>query len=255
MSVHARSLVVAGLRRVASPAGAALFAAFVVALAAFNAATNTVLTALAGTPLPTGGVVAEYGVVLAINPLLAALLALAALCLGAFAAVVGSRVLLGRTGTRWADPVECLTHRVVPATGAVLVGSLLVGLAVGVGTLLLVVPGLVVAGHLLLVPSVLATEDVGLAAAFRKSWRRTAADRLDLAAATLALVAPAVVVVAGASLTYVLPPTVEFALGVGVGAAVLAAWFGVATEAYHRLGAETSRSTRRSRSPGSNKAL
>jgi hypothetical protein len=247
MSVHTRTLVVSGVRRVASPAGAALFATFVLTLAAFNAAMNTVVT--------TTGAVAEYGVSLPVPPAMAALLALFALLVGAFAAVAGTRALLGRSVSRWSDPVECLTHRVVPATVSVLVGSVVVVAAVTVGTAFLVVPGVVLAGHLLLVPSVLAAEDVGVLTALQESWRRTAGSRVELAVAALALVVPAAVVVVGASLSYLLPATVEFGLGVLVGAAVLSTWLGVATEAYQRLGTQSSPTARSSRSGRASRAL
>ncbi len=255
MSVHARTLVVSGVRRVTSPAGAALFVAFVLALAAFNAAVNTLLTAAAGTPLPAGGTVAEYGVVLPTSPVVAGLLALATLLVGSFATVVGSRRLLGQSVSRWADPVECLTHRVVPATLAAAVASVAAAVAVTVGTVLLVVPGVVVAGHLLLVPSVLAAEDVGVLAALRRSWQRAAGDRLELATAALALVVPAALVVVGASFSYVLHPAVEFGLGVVVGAALLAAWLGVAAEAYYQIGSSASRRPTGSRSRRPSRAL
>ena len=255
MSVHARTLVVSGVRRVASPAGAGLFATFVLALAAFNAALNTVLTTAAGASLPAGGEVAEYGVVLPVHPALAALLALIALLVGAYAVVVGTRTLLGVSTSRWSDPVECLTHRVVPATVGVLAGLGVVVAAVAVGTVLLVVPGLVIAGHLLLVPSVLAAEDVGVLAALRESWRRTAGDRVELAAAALAVVVPAAFVVVGASVSYLLSPTVEFVLGVVVGAAVLSTWIGVAAEAYQRLGSSSTRTAPSSQSRRASRAL
>lgn len=255
MSVHARTLVASGARRVTSPVGVALFATFVLTLAAFNAAVNTVLTALAGTPLPTGGEIAEYGVVLPVHPLVAALVALVAVVVGAFAVVVGTRTLLGGSTARWSDPIECLTHRVVPATVGVVVGSTLVAAAVALGTALLVVPGVVVAGHFLLLPSVLAAEDVSLATALGESWRRAAGDRVQLATATLALVVPAALVVAGASLSYLLPAVVEFGLGVVVGAALLAVWLGVATEAYQRLDGSSRRRARRSRNRRASRAL
>jgi hypothetical protein len=255
MSVHARTLVASGVRRIASPAGAALFATFLLALAAFNAAVNTVLTAGAGTSLPAGVEVAEYGVVLPVHPALAVVVALCALLVGSFAVVVGSRRLLGSSVSRWSDPVACLTHRVVPATLAVLVGSVVVVGAVTVGTLLLVVPGLVVAGYLLLVPTVLAAEDVGLAGAFRASWQRTAGARVELATAALVLVAPAAAVVVGASVSYLLPAAVEFGVGVAVGAVILSAWLGVAAEAYHRLGTDSRRTARSRRSRRASRAL
>lgn len=255
MSVHARTLVVSGVRRVASPAGAALFATFVLTLAAFNAAMNTVLATAAGTPIPTGGAVAEYGVSLPVPPALATLLALFALLVGAFAIVAGTRAFLGHSVSRWSDPVECLTHRIVPATVSVLVGSIVVVGAVTVGTAFLVVPGVVLAGHLLLVPSVLAAEDVGVLTALQESWQRTAESRVELAAAALAVVAPAAVVVVGASLSYLLPATVEFGLGVLVGAAVLSTWLGVATEAYQRLGTQSSPTAHSSRSGRASRAL
>jgi hypothetical protein len=255
MSVHARTLVVSGVRRVASPAGVALFAAFVVSLAVFNAALNTVLTAAAGTPLPTGGEVAAYGVVLPVHPAVALLVAAGALVAGSFVVVVGSRLLLGSAAPRWSDPVECLTHRVVPATAVVLVAGVATAVAVAVGTVVLVVPGLVLAGHLLVFPVVLAVEDVGLVAGLRESLRRAADARVELTAATLGLVVPASLLVVGASVSYVLPTTVEFGLGVLGGAALLVAWLGVAAEAYRHLGAGSTARARNHRSRRASRAL
>jgi hypothetical protein len=255
MSLHARTLVVSGVRRAATPAGVALFATFLVALAAVNAAVNTVLTAAAGTPLPMGVTVAEYGVVLPVGPAAAAVVGLLALLVGAFAVVVGTRALLGASVPRWSRPSECLTHRVVPATLATLVGGVAAVAAVAFGTLFLVVPGLVVAGHLLVVPSVLAAEDRGLLAAHREGWRRAAGDRVALATAALVLVVPAALVSVGASLSYLLPAALEFGLGVVVGAAVLSAWLGVAAETHQRLGSGSTRTARASRSRRASRAL
>jgi hypothetical protein len=255
MSLHARTLVGSGVRRVASPVGVGLFAAFVLLLAAFAAAVNTLLTAVAGTPLPLGAVVPEYGVVLPAHPAVAALAVLVVPFVVAFVGVVGSRLLLGDTVSRWADPVECLTERVVPATALTLVGSLAIVPAVALGTSLLLVPGLVLAGHFLLVPTVLATERVSLGGAFRASWQRTRGDRLELVTATAALVVPAAVVFGAATVSYVLPPAVEFALGIVVAAALCALWLGVATEAYRATGTAATRDRPTSSSRRASRAL
>jgi hypothetical protein len=255
MSVHARTLVVTGARRVASPAGVGLFLTFVLALAALAAAVNTLLTAVAGTSLPFGVVVAEYGVLLPVTPWVAALVVLVMPLVVAVTVVVGSRALLGRSVSRWSDPVECLTHRIVPATLATLAGVGFALAAVSVGTLLLVVPGVVVAGHLLVLPTVLAAEDVSLAAALRTSWRRAVGDRLALVTATFALVVPAALVVGGASVSYLLPPVVEFAVGVVAGAALFSLWLGLAAAAYHETDVGSARSTAASRRRRATRAL
>ena len=255
MSLHARTLVVSGVRRAVSPVGIGLFVAFCLALAAFAAAVNTVLTAVAGTSLPLGVVIPEYGVALSVHPVVAALVAPVTLLVTAFVVVVGSRLLLGDTVSRWSDPVECLTDRIVPATALTLVGVAVILPSVALGTLLLVVPGLVLAGHFLFVPSVLATERTSLLAAFRTSWQRARGDRLDLVTATVVLVGPAAVVFGGATVSYVLPATVEFALGVVVGAALLTLWLGVATEAYAQTSTASNRSAPTSRNRRASRAL
>lgn len=255
MSVHARTLVVAGARRVASPVGVGLFVTFALVLAGFSAAVNTLLTAVAGTALPLGVVVAEYAVVLPVHPALAVPVVLLTPLVGAFAVVVGSRLFLGGSVSRWSDPVECLTDRVIPVTLVTLVATTASLVAVGFGTLLLVVPGLVLAGNFLLVPTVLAAEDVGLLGAFRASWARAAGDRLELVTASVALVGPGALVVAGASLSYVLPGVVEFVVGVVAGAALLSLWLGVATTAYQQTATGAKRSTATSRNRRASRAL
>jgi hypothetical protein len=255
MPLHAASIVRAGAERVTGGVGAALFVAFLAAFALGNASLNTVLTAVAGTPLPTGGVVSEYGVVLDVHPLVAALGLPVAVALGSVAAVVGIRVLVEDGAGRWRDPTRCLTHRTLPAAGATVAVGAVGLLALAFGTALLVVPGVLVAAYLLVVPAVVALEDVGPVDAVHVTTKRLTRRRaLSLAGATAALVGVGLFVAAVTSLTYVLAPATEFGVGVVCCAALAVVWVGVVAEAHTRLGdalrrtpGRTARSTPRSR--------
>jgi hypothetical protein len=257
MSLHAASLVRSGATRVAGSVGATLFVVFLAALGLANASLNTLLTAVAGTPLPTGGTVAEYGVVLGVHPLVAVAGLVVGLGVAATAVVVGVRLLAEDGTRRWRDPTRCLTHRTASAAAGVAAVAALGLVGLSLGTLLFVVPGVLVAAYLLVVPGVLALEDVGPVDAVHVATKRLTRGRaLALAGATAALAGAGLVVALAASLTYVLAPGTEFAVGVVAGAALATVWVGVVAEAHARLGTGARRPAgRTARSTPSSRAL
>jgi hypothetical protein len=234
MSLHAAVLVRAGLRRVARPAGGVLLVGFLAALGAVNASLNTLLTAASGTSLPGGVVVAAYGVTLPGGPLVAAVALAAGLAVTSVLAVVGVRLLGDDGDGRWRSPRRCLTQRTLPAAASVAAVVCLGVLALPLGVAALVVPGVLVAAYLLVVPGVVALEGVGPVEAVHRTTKRLTRGRaLALAGAAVTLVAAALVV---ASLSYFLRPATEFALGVALGGTLAVCWVGVTAEAHARLG-------------------
>lgn len=237
MSLHAAVLVRAGLRRVARPAGGVLLVGFLAALGAVNASLNTLLTAASGTSLPGGVVVAAYGVTLPGGPLVAAVALAAGLAVTSVLAVVGVRLLGDDGDGRWRSPRRCLTQRTLPAAASVAAVVCLGVLALPLGVAALVVPGLLVAAYLLVVPGVVALEGVGPVEAVHRATKRLTRGRaLALAGAAVTLVAATLVVATAASFSYFLRPATEFALGVALGGTLAVCWVGVTAEAHARLG-------------------
>ena len=257
MSLHAVELVRAGLRRVARPAGGVLLVGFLAALGVVNASLNTILTAVSGTELPGGIVVATYGVTLPGGPLIAAVVLPASVGVASVLGVVGVRLLGDDGDGRWRSPRRCLTQRTLSASAGVAAVVGLGALALPLGVAALVVPGLLVAAYLLVVPGVVALEGVDPIEAVHRTTRRLTRGRaLALAGAAALLLLVAAAVVAAASLTYLLRPGTEFALGVLVGAGLALSWVGVAAEAHARLGGNARPTPNRTaRSTPSSRAL
>jgi hypothetical protein len=95
--------------------------------------------------------------------------------------------------------------------------------AAGIGLAALVVPGLVVLVHLPLVFVAVAADGQPIGAAIDRTWRRSGGHRARVAAVGLAVVAVPLAVAVVATLTTLLPPLFELALGVVVTGAAAAA--------------------------------
>jgi hypothetical protein len=195
---------------------AALVGTLFVAIAAWNATLNTLLvrSGLASTmhvayepTLPLTALGAVGGLTVATLAVVATLAALAR----TFAPDVdalGASETIGETARAYARAV------VVAVGGAV---------AVAVGLGLLVLPGLLVLVHLPLVFVAVATDGVPIGRAVERTWTRTRGFRARVAAVGLAVAAVPLSLAVIASLTSLLPPLVELALGVLVTAVACAA--------------------------------
>jgi hypothetical protein len=195
---------------------AALVVTLFAAIAAWNATLNTLLarSGLAGTlqvtyepTLPLTALGAVGGLAAASVAVVATLAALAR----TFAPdtdALGASETVGRTALIYARAVAVAVGGVVAA-------------AVGLG--LLVVPGLVVLVHLPLVFVAVAAEGEPVGRAVERTWTRASGSRARVAAVGLAVVAVPLALAVIATLTALLPPLVELALGVLVTAVACAA--------------------------------
>ena len=195
---------------------AALVVTLFVAIAAWNATLNTLLarSGLASAmqvayepTLPLTALGAVGGLATATVAVVATLAALAR----TFAPDVdalGASETIGETALAYARAV------VVAVAGAV---------AAVVGLGLLVVPGLVVLVHLPLVFVAVAADGQPIGRAVERTWTRARGSRGRVAAVGLAVVAVPLSLAVIATLTALLPPLVELALGVLVTAVACAA--------------------------------
>ena len=186
---------------------AALVVTLFVAIAAWNTTLNTLLarSGLASAmkiayeptlPLTTLGAV---GGLTAATVTVAVTLAALARTFAPESNALGTSETVGRTALAYARAV------VVAVGGAV---------AAAVGLALLVVPGLVVLVHLPLVFVAVAADGEPIGRAVERSWTRAGGSRGRIAAVGLAIVAVPLSLAVIATLTALLPPLVELALGV-----------------------------------------
>ncbi|RCU46761.1 hypothetical protein DU504_05260 [Haloplanus salinus] len=195
---------------------AALVVTLFVATAAWNATLNTLLarSGLASTmqvayepilPLTTLGAV---GGLTAATVTVVVTLAALARTFAPESDALGASETVGRTALAYA-------RAVVVAVGGVV--------AAAVGLAFLVVPGLVVLVHLPLVFVAVAADGAPIGRAVERTWTRAGGSRGRVAAVGLAVVAVPLSLAVIATLTTLLPPLVELALGVLVTAAACAA--------------------------------
>lgn len=195
---------------------AALVVTLFVAIAAWNAALNTLL--------------ARSGLASAMQVAYEPTLPLTAL--GAVGGVVTATlavvVLLAALARTFAPEVDALgASETVGETALAYARSVVVAVvgvaAAALGLLLLVVPGLVVLVHLPLVFVAVAADGEPIGRAVDRTWTRARGSRARVAAVGLAVVAIPLSLAVIATLTALLPPLVELALGVLVTAVACAA--------------------------------
>ena len=129
-------------------------------------------------------------------------------------------------------------------------------LAAGVGLAVFVVPGLVVLVHLPLVFVAVATDRVSVSEAVTRTWTRARGSRARIATVCLAVVAIPLALAVIATLTALLPPVVELALGVLATTAAAAAGIAAFTTLADSLGGGDAGTGRTDRvAPGTSRQL
>lgn len=195
---------------------AALVVTLFVVVAAWNALLNTVLT--------RSGLAATLQVAYDLTVPLSA----AGAGVGLLVATVAVAVVLAALARTFAPDADALgggetvgqTTLAYGRATVVAVGGVVVA-AVGLG--LLVVPGLVVLVHLPLAFVAVAADGVPIGRAVGRTWTRARGARARLVAVVLAVAAVPLALAVIATLTALLPPVVELALGVLVTVAAAAA--------------------------------
>jgi hypothetical protein len=179
-----------GASRLASRAGLTLLAAYFVTMLVYQVAFTSLLEAILGRfdlpttvtyPFTVDAPPAVLGV--AVLVLLVGMTALSAVAVRTFVAGARDRI-----------PREFYTRRMGWVTLNLIVGGLVVGLLVFVGTLLLVIPGIVAYVGLVFVTMYVAAEDENFVAAIKHSWRLARRDFISVFGLVLVLVVGSAVV-------------------------------------------------------------
>ncbi|MFB6301412.1 MAG: hypothetical protein ABEH78_00910 [Haloferacaceae archaeon] len=128
-----------------------------------------------GAEMPMGG---APGPVIPVSPLVAAGIGAVFALLSAFLTVGALRIFL--TDEREHLPTEAFTRRIGWVLLNVVIGGIVFGLAVAIGLVLLIVPGVFLMVALAFWTVVVVDEDTSFVTGFRRSWRLTSGRRLRL---------------------------------------------------------------------------
>lgn len=183
MSLQIGATIANGLRRVANRNGLLLILASVVLGAAWQVAFNS--AAAAALPPEVAGELAPA--LDAPFPVLVALTVATFLLLPVLS-IAAVRTFVAGESDR--IPREFFTRRIVWVVANLAVGGLVFSVLLTLGTLLLVIPGIVVYVSLLFMTVFVAVEDENFVAAMRDSWRLTRGNWLRLFGLLLVVVVP-----------------------------------------------------------------
>ena len=234
MTLRLSSAVGDGLRRAATRTGAILFGILFVLQLVNGTSVNTLIDAVAppeaainaGLTLPVSGSVAG------------AIAAVGYLCSTAYLVVV-ARAFARPQSELSTFPSDLYTRRVGRATLSMLVAGIVTFVAVMLGFVLFVVPGVFLAICFLFFLFAIGVEDRGPFGALRRSWALSRGNRLRLAAIVLLYAATGVAVgVVGSILELAGVPAVGDVATALVSAAAFVALYGITASAYLQLADE-----------------
>lgn len=206
-----------GTARFFSRTGALLVAIYVPAIVVYQLSINGLIDAFVTAYLPPDAAPQGVGVTYPAPSVVYAIVVLGLLLgMSAFTVVAVRTFVAGATDR---IPREFYTRRLAWATANLMLGGLVFGLAVFVGSLLLVIPGIVAYVGLIFTTMFVAVDDENFVAALRHSWRLVRPEFLWV------FVLVALLVVGMGALAFVLGIVLSF----GTVLAGLGGWTGVVT--------------------------
>ena len=177
MSLHLGSALKRGATRLVSRTGVVILAAYTAVMLLYQLSVNTLLHALLVGLVPVGADAPVPDLVtLPLPNVVAGGLVVLTLLAAAVVSVVAIRTFVA--DERDHIPRQFLTERMAFAVANVVVGGIAFALVVLLGTVLLVVPGIVAYVGLLFMVQFVAVEDDNCLTAMRRSWRLTAGNRV-----------------------------------------------------------------------------
>lgn len=210
MSLQLGPALKRGATRLLSRAGLVVLAVYAAVMLVYQLSFNTLLQSTLTGMLPPGAPEEAVPalVTLPVPTVVAGVLVAAALLAAAVVSVVAVRTFVA--DERAHVPRRFVTDRMLFAVANVVVGGIVFGLTVLVGTLLLVVPGIIAYVGFLFMVQYVAVENDNFVTAMRRSWRLTKGNRLRVFLLVVVLFAAVFVV------TFV----VNFGLGLALGVAL-----------------------------------
>jgi len=170
-----------GIKRILTPTGGILLVVFLALQLLTQVSINTAVVS-AFSDGPAGEMEAALGLTLPVSGTVAGGLFLVAVVLSSAYFVVLSRALTRPTIDLSSFPSDLYTRRMGRATLSMFVGGLVVWLAIMVGFVFLLVPGLFLAVCFLFFTFAVGVEDRGIVGALKQSWGLSRGNRLKLTA-------------------------------------------------------------------------
>lgn len=221
-----------GFDRLATRGGATLLAVYVVLQLASQVGYQSLLRRLVGTRMPPAQAGEMYPLAVGLSTGVGALVSLLLLVASFVFIVVALRAL-------YADiddvPTAAHTRDLARAVVLTVVVSFVVFVAVGIGFMLLVVPGIFLAVSLAFAPIAVAVEDAGVVEALRRSWSLTSGNRIRLFALGLVVVVASAVLGAVGSAVSIVAPTPGYALSNALSTVVSFYGYAVLVGAFRQL--------------------
>lgn len=232
MSLQLGRAIGDGARRIVTPTGGALFVAFLALQLLTQASINTAVLRFAPED-PTGELAAAFGMTLPVSGAVAAGLFLGAIVLTSVYFVVLSRALTRPSGELSRLPSALYTRRMGRATLSLLVGGVVVTVAVMIGFVLLVLPGVFLAACFVFFSFAVGVEDRGVLGGLRRSWGLSRGNRLKLVVLVIAAgVFGGVIGVVGTAFDLAASPLVGEVLVTALNSVFFVLLYGVLAAAY-----------------------
>jgi len=176
-----------GIGRVLSTTGAALFAGLLAIQLVTQVGINTAVVGFLPPAAASATAAGSPGLSLPVPPGVGVALAFAGIVVSAVYFVVLARALSRPRRELSTLPSTLYTRRIVRATLATVLGGLVVSVAVSIGFVLLVLPGIFLAASFLLFIFAAGVEDRGAIGSLRRSWALARGNRLKLSLLVVAV--------------------------------------------------------------------
>ncbi|QCD66625.1 hypothetical protein GBQ70_13610 [Halomicrobium sp. ZPS1] len=165
-----------GSRRALSTSGIVLMVLTIAYQLVFVGSINTAVAGM----LPDTAQQGQIGLTLPISTSVSGLLAVVSILFGTYILLVATRLLVRDSSELSSLPSELFTHRVGRALLAAIVANVLVSIAVTLGLIALVIPGLFLSVSFTFVFFAIGVEDQGPVDALRRSWDLATGNRWRL---------------------------------------------------------------------------
>lgn len=231
MALHLTDAITTGSRRIVTRTGGILLVLLLVLQALFVTSLNTLIAANA--PPTTADMI---GLMLPLSGPAAGAISVATALLNALYFVVLSRALARPLSELSSFPSELYTRRIGRASLTMLITGVITFLAIMVGFVLLVLPGLFLAACFIFVIFAVGVEDRGVIGALKRSWTLSKGNRLRLmvivfltgAIGAVVGVVPGLFQLAGAA-------AVGDVVTIGLNSVLFMFVYGIIAEAYRQL--------------------
>jgi len=235
MALHLGRAISNGIRRTLNVTGLVLMVLMFVYTFGFVAASNTIVANALPGRLQSQ---AQIGFALPLSTASAAALGAVCMLIGLVVLLVAARAFVRDPGNRGWDG-RLFTRRMGWAVLSAVGANIVVSVAVSIGFVLLVVPGLYLAVSFMFVVFAIAVEDRGVVAAMRRSWALAAGNRWRLLALMLIVGIGTGALASVGSLVAIANPMAGQVVSLAITAPLAMFSYGILADAYLQVGGES----------------